>query len=204
MVQRAAAQIPAPTEPVKSAHSHVPAGALLVTREPVVDASTHRCHSCLSSTSRRICQCWRQASHRRTLLVVAFCDGSESAACNEPCLNKRKHYIFMEPVLHALRDKKRCRDPKLRNGAVVKHKRLRQVLQLHRQSRRSATTVARRARRRAPTGASRVRKPERLPGTKKQREFTQADVEHVIADLAGRARSAQQSRKPGRRSARAG
>jgi hypothetical protein len=46
-----------------------------------------------------------------------------------------------------------------------------------------------------------LRKHERLPGTKKQREFTHADVEQVIVDLAGQAKKAQQSRKPSRRSA---
>jgi hypothetical protein len=89
-------------------------------------------------------------------------------------------------------------------GAVVEHKRLGQALQL------AQAIQAQRDNRRASGSPSRtnrgveVRKPERLPGTKKQHEFTQADVEHVIADLAGQVRSAQQSRKPGRRSARAG
>ncbi|HHT9042600.1 TPA: hypothetical protein ACT5CS_007257, partial [Burkholderia cenocepacia] len=40
------------------------------------------------------------------------------------------------------------------------------------------------------------------PGKKKQREFTQADVEQVVVDIAQRKQTQQPPRKPGRRSAR--
>ena len=45
-----------------------------------------------------------------------------------------------------------------------------------------------------------VRKAERVPGTKKQREFTQADMEAVIVKLA---QAAEPGSKPGHRTARA-
>jgi transposase len=86
-------------------------------------------------------------------------------------------------------------------GAVVEHKRLSHVLLV------AHAVQAQRDNRRASGSPSRtnrgieVRKTERLPGTKKQREFTQADVEQVIVELAGQAKKAQPSRKPGRRSA---
>ncbi|MGF6293045.1 ISNCY family transposase [Paraburkholderia youngii] len=86
-------------------------------------------------------------------------------------------------------------------GAVIGHKRLghalavAQALQAQRDNRRISGSPSRTNR-----GAA-VRKPERLPGTKKQREFTQADLDHAILQIA------QQSKplsKSGRRSARAG
>ncbi|MGF6978313.1 transposase [Paraburkholderia sp. JPY465] len=84
-------------------------------------------------------------------------------------------------------------------GAVIGHKRLghalavAQALQAQRDNRRISGSPSRTNR-----GAA-VRKPERLPGTKKQREFTRADLDQAIMQIA------QQSKppsKPGRRSAR--
>ncbi|MFX1764188.1 ISNCY family transposase [Paraburkholderia sp. A1RI-2L] len=91
-------------------------------------------------------------------------------------------------------------------GAVIEQKRLSHVLQV------SQAIQAQRDNRRISGSPSRtnqgqaVRTPDRPAGTKKQREFTQADIEQVIVDLAQR-RQAQpqpQPRKPGRRSATAG
>ncbi|AOI68539.1 integrase [Burkholderia ubonensis] len=85
-------------------------------------------------------------------------------------------------------------------GAVVEHKRLGHALQV------AEAIQAQRDNRRASGSPSRtnqgieVRKPERRAGTKKPREFTQADVQHVIVDLAQRKQAAP-PRKPGRRSA---
>ncbi|SIT51024.1 transposase [Paraburkholderia piptadeniae] len=85
-------------------------------------------------------------------------------------------------------------------GAVVEHKRLAHVLQV------AQAVQAQRDNRRASGSPSRtnqgieVRKPGRPPGTRKQREVTQADVEHVVVELSQR-RTAP-PHKPGRRSAR--
>lgn len=82
-------------------------------------------------------------------------------------------------------------------GTIVEHKRLSHVLQV------AQAIQAQRDNRRASGSPSRmnqgieVRKPERLPGTKKQREFTQADVEDVIVDLAQRRQPQQPPGKPG-------
>ncbi|KVT41313.1 ISNCY family transposase [Burkholderia ubonensis] len=87
-------------------------------------------------------------------------------------------------------------------GAVVEHKRLSHVLQV------AQVLQEQRDNRRASGSPSRtnqgiaVRKPERLPGTKKQREFTQADVDGVIVELAQRRQTSKPPRKPGRRSAK--
>ena len=88
-------------------------------------------------------------------------------------------------------------------GAVVEHKRLGHVLQV------AQAIQAQRDNRRASGSPSRanqgieVRKQERLPGTKKQREFTQADVEQVMMEVTQRTKTKPpSSRKPGRRSAR--
>ncbi|VWC52663.1 integrase [Burkholderia lata] len=88
-------------------------------------------------------------------------------------------------------------------GAVIEHKRLSHVLQV------AQALQAQRDNRRASGSPSRtnqgleVRKPERLDGTKKQREFTQADVDGVIVELAQRRQPSKQPRKPGRRSTKA-
>ena len=83
-------------------------------------------------------------------------------------------------------------------GVVVEHKRLSHVLQV------AQALQAQRDDRRASGSPSRtnrgvaVRKAERAPGTKKQRELTQADLNEAIVQL-----SPAQPSKPGRRSARA-
>jgi transposase len=84
-------------------------------------------------------------------------------------------------------------------GAIVEHKRLghalqvAQALQAQRDNRRIATAPSR-----THLGAA-VRTPQRSPGTKKPREFTQTDLNLAIEQLAP-----QRPRKPGRRSANAG
>jgi transposase len=84
-------------------------------------------------------------------------------------------------------------------GAVIEHKRLAHALQV------AQALQAQRDNRRISGSPSRtnqgieVRKPGRPPGTKKQREFTQADVEHVVVELSQRKTAP--PRKPGRRSA---
>jgi hypothetical protein len=87
-------------------------------------------------------------------------------------------------------------------GAVVEHKRLAhahalavaQALQAQRDDRRASGSPSR------PNRGIEVRRAERVPGTKKQREFTQADVQAVIVKLA---QAPKPDSKPGRRSARA-
>ncbi|KVR66956.1 ISNCY family transposase [Burkholderia ubonensis] len=87
-------------------------------------------------------------------------------------------------------------------GAIVEHKRLSHVLQV------AQVLQEQRDNRRASGSPSRtnqgvaVRKPDRQPGTMKQREFTQADVDGVIVELAQRRQTSQSPRKPGRRSAK--
>jgi len=86
-------------------------------------------------------------------------------------------------------------------GAVVEHKRLGHSLQL------SQVIQAQRDNRPIGKAPSRmhlgvpVRAQNSPPGKKRQREFTQADIEHVIIDLAQQRQAAQQTHKPGRRSA---
>ncbi|MEM5405851.1 ISNCY family transposase [Paraburkholderia unamae] len=85
-------------------------------------------------------------------------------------------------------------------GAVVEHKRLAHALAV------AQELQAQRDDRRASGSPSRtnrgivVRPAERVPGTKKTREFTQADMEAVIVKLA---QAPKPDSKPGRRSARA-
>ncbi|MFX1672356.1 ISNCY family transposase [Paraburkholderia sp. A2WS-5] len=85
-------------------------------------------------------------------------------------------------------------------GAVVEHKRLSHALQV------AQALQAQRDNRRASGSPSRtnqgepVRAKARVPGTKKPREFTQADMEAVIVKLA---QASKPESKPGRRSARA-
>ncbi|MGF6552728.1 ISNCY family transposase [Paraburkholderia youngii] len=87
-------------------------------------------------------------------------------------------------------------------GAIVEHKRLAHVLQV------SQAIQAQRDNRRIGKAPSRThrgaatRAQGTSPGKKKQREFTQADVEQVIVDLAQQRKGPVQPRKPGRRSAR--
>jgi len=85
-------------------------------------------------------------------------------------------------------------------GAVIEHKRLGHALQV------AQALQAQRDNRRASGSPSRTNRGEavqpdqRKSGTKKQREFTQADVDGVIVQLAQR-NQPKQPRKPGRRSA---
>lgn len=87
-------------------------------------------------------------------------------------------------------------------GTVIEHKRLSHALQV------AQAIQAQRDNRRISGSPSRtnqgqaVRKPKQPPGTKKQREFTQADINEVVVNLAQR-RQPNLSGKPGRRSARA-
>jgi hypothetical protein len=86
-------------------------------------------------------------------------------------------------------------------GAVVEHKRLShalqvaQAIQAQRDNRRISGSPAR------TNQGQPVRATERAQGTKKQREFTQDDINGVITELAQR-RQPNQTRKPGRRSAK--
>ncbi|MGU7812892.1 ISNCY family transposase, partial [Burkholderia sp. AW49-1] len=88
-------------------------------------------------------------------------------------------------------------------GAVIEQKRLSHVLQV------SQAIQAQRDNRRASGSPPRtdqgqaVRGSKQPVGTKKQRAFTQADVEQVIVDLAEHRQAQNQPRKPGRRSAKA-
>ncbi|MFM0223090.1 ISNCY family transposase [Paraburkholderia dipogonis] len=88
-------------------------------------------------------------------------------------------------------------------GAVIEHKRLSHVLQVaqaiqaQRDNRRISGSPAR------TNQGQPVRATERAQGTKKQREFTQDDINDVITELAQR-RQPNQTRKPGRRSAGSG
>ncbi|HDR9071081.1 TPA: ISNCY family transposase, partial [Burkholderia vietnamiensis] len=88
-------------------------------------------------------------------------------------------------------------------GAVIEQKRLSHVLQV------SQAIQAQRDNRRASGSPSRtnqgqaVRGSKQPVGTKKQRAFTQADVEQVIVDLAEHRQAQNQPRKPRRRSAKA-
>jgi hypothetical protein len=88
-------------------------------------------------------------------------------------------------------------------GVVIEHKRLghalrvAQALQAQRDNRRVSGSPSRTNR-----GAE-VRGKDRAPGTKKQREFTQADIDDVIVQLAQQDLQAKkQQRKPRQRSAR--
>jgi transposase len=94
--------------------------------------------------------------------------------------------------------------PEVDAGAIVEHKRLghalqiAQMMQAQRDSRRIAAAPSR-----TNLGAA-VRSPTRAPGTKKPREFTQADLNQTIEQLAQQhAQARPPRRKPGRRSARA-
>ena len=90
-------------------------------------------------------------------------------------------------------------------GAVIEHKRLghalqvAQALQAQRDDRRASGSPSR-----ANQGVA-VRTKERPPGTKKQREFTQADVNEVIVQVTQQnLQPVKPSRKPRQRSARPG
>ncbi|MBC8726705.1 ISNCY family transposase [Paraburkholderia sp. 31.1] len=87
-------------------------------------------------------------------------------------------------------------------AAVVEHKRLGHVLQVSQaiQAQRDNQRIGK-APSRTHLGAP-TKIQSRSPGKKKQREFTQADVEHTIVDLARQRQAQPQPSKPGRRSAR--
>jgi hypothetical protein len=86
-------------------------------------------------------------------------------------------------------------------GAVVEHKRLGHVLQVSQaiQAQRDNSRIGKAPSRTHLGVATRVQ--SRSPGKKKQREFTQADINGVILEQSQQ-RQVQQARKPGRRSAK--
>jgi hypothetical protein len=86
-------------------------------------------------------------------------------------------------------------------GAVVEHKRLGHVLQVSQviQAQRDNSRIGKAPSRTHLGVATRVQ--SRSPGKKKQREFTQADINGVILEQSQQ-RQMQQPRKPGRRSAK--
>ncbi|HEF4731760.1 ISNCY family transposase [Burkholderia multivorans] len=103
----------------------------------------------------------------------------------------------------------RCRQydrlAEIDQGAVVKHKRLSHVLQVAQalQAQRDNRRIGKAPSRTHRGDSTRTNRNEPEPGKKKQREITQADVEHVIVDLAQRRQTAKPADKPGRRSAKA-
>ncbi|NHH79625.1 hypothetical protein DRA46_01695 [Burkholderia gladioli] len=89
-------------------------------------------------------------------------------------------------------------------AAVVEHKRLSHVLQVAQaiQAQRDNSRIGKAPSRTHRGDSTKTNRNTPQPGKKKQREFTQADVEQVIVDLAQRRQTRQQPSKPGRRSAR--
>jgi transposase len=89
-------------------------------------------------------------------------------------------------------------------GAVVEHKRLGHVLQVSQvmQAQRDNSRIGKAPSRTHRGDSTRTSRNERQPGKKKQREFTQADIEQVVVDLAQQRQAQPQPRKPGRRSAK--
>jgi transposase len=87
-------------------------------------------------------------------------------------------------------------------GVVVEHKRLGHVLQVSQvmQAQRDNSRIGKAPSRTHLGAAAKVQ--SRSPGKKKQREFTQADIEQVVVDLAQQRQAQPKPRKPGRRSAR--
>ena len=89
-----------------------------------------------------------------------------------------------------LRNRQYDRLAEIDQGVVVEHKRLSHVLQV------AQAIQAQRDNRRAAGSPSRtnrgieVRKPERLPGTKKQREFTLEDLNAAVMGTHGKAAAA--------------
>ncbi len=90
-------------------------------------------------------------------------------------------------------------------GAVIEHKRLSHVLQVAQalQAQRDNSRIGKAPSRTHRGDSTRTNRNDRQPGKKKQREFTQADIEQAITDLAQRRQTQQEPRKPGRRSERA-
>jgi len=91
-------------------------------------------------------------------------------------------------------------------GAVVEHKRLSHVLQVAQalQAQRDNSRIGKAPSRTHRGDSTRTDRNEPQAGKKKQREITQADIEHVIVDLAQRRQTAKPPNEPGRRSAKAG
>ncbi|MBN3787473.1 ISNCY family transposase [Burkholderia sp. Ac-20353] len=89
-------------------------------------------------------------------------------------------------------------------GAIVEHKRLSHALQVAQaiQAQRDNSRIGKAPSRTHLGDSTRTNRKEREPGKKKQREFTQADVEQVIVDLAKRKQAQPPPGKPGRRSAK--
>jgi hypothetical protein len=89
-------------------------------------------------------------------------------------------------------------------GAVVEHKRLSHVLQVAQaiQAQRDNSRIGKAPSRTNRGDSTRTDRNVREPGKKKQREFTQADMERVIVDLAQHKKGEPSPGKPGRRSAR--
>lgn len=89
-------------------------------------------------------------------------------------------------------------------GAVIEHKRLAHALQVAQalQAQRDNSRIGKAPSRTHRGDSTRTSRNERQPGKKKQREFTQADVEQTIMDLAQHRQAKQQAHKPGRRSAK--
>ncbi|MDR5755105.1 MULTISPECIES: ISNCY family transposase [unclassified Caballeronia] len=90
-------------------------------------------------------------------------------------------------------------------GMVVEHKRLGHVLQVAQaiQAQRDNSRIGKAPSRTNRGDATRTTRNDPLSNKKKQREFTQSDVEQVIVDLAQRRQTQQTSGKSGRRSANA-
>ncbi|RQS44321.1 ISNCY family transposase [Burkholderia sp. Bp8986] len=89
-------------------------------------------------------------------------------------------------------------------GAIVEHKRLSHVLQIAQalQAQRDNSRIGKAPSRTHRGDSTKTNRSATQPNKKKQREFTQTDVEKVIVDLAERRQIQQPARKPGRRSAR--
>ncbi|MEI6003485.1 ISNCY family transposase [Paraburkholderia bengalensis] len=88
-------------------------------------------------------------------------------------------------------------------GAVVEHKRLAHVLQVAQaiQAQRDNSRIGKAPSRTNRGDSTRTNRNVREPGKKKQREFTQADMERAIVDLAQHKKAEPSPGKPGRRSA---
>ncbi|CAM2178258.1 Integrase catalytic subunit [Paraburkholderia sacchari] len=88
-------------------------------------------------------------------------------------------------------------------GAIVEHKRLGHVLQVSQviQAQRDNERIGKAPSRTHRGDSTRTERKQSHARKKKQREFTQADIEQVIVDLAGQKQPSQALRKPGHRSA---
>nr|WP_322106047.1 ISNCY family transposase [Paraburkholderia sp. J41] len=91
-------------------------------------------------------------------------------------------------------------------GSVVGHKRLSHALQISQaiQAQRDNSRINKAPSRTNRGDTSKTSRNDPLSGKKKPREFTQADIEQVIVDLAQRRQAQRPSSKPGRRPAGAG